>query len=96
MLVENGGFLNSNAYTQCFVKSRILPCSVPFLINMKKNKKNKSSSGFGWRMVACVGKYWVSTFNPEHYIICCYDLCLVKEIKKRSQKNTHTTVLHTY
>ena len=39
MLVENGGFLNSNAYTQCFVKSRILPCSVPFLINMKKTKK---------------------------------------------------------
>lgn len=48
-----------------------------------QNPKKKSSLGFNWRMVLCAE---ILGFNPEHYIICCFDLCLVKEIKKSFSK----------
>ena len=79
MLVENGGFRNSTAYSQCCLKSRIPQAPYRFWSKSKK----KSSLGFNWRMVLCAE---ILGFNPEHYIICCFDLCLVKEIKKSFSK----------
>ena len=33
-----------------------------------QNQKDKSSLGFSWRMVLCVGKYWASSLNIAVFV----------------------------